>query len=100
MKIETESDLLPQEKAFKEKIESLDIKINSKPVQAVDALNLIKYTIENNLPFERKTYTNIKNWVSCSGDNVSFKDGLSTYPTILSIYKDGKYYPVKESEEK
>ena len=100
MKIETESDLLPEEKAFKEKIESLGIKINSKPVQAVDTLNLIKYTIENNLPFERKTYTNIKNWISCSGDAVSFKDGLSTYPTILSVYKDGKYYPVKGSEEK
>ena len=96
MRIETESQLSAKEKAFKDKIESLGIKINSKPVQAVDTLSLIKYTLENNLPFERKTYENLKGWESSSGDTVSFKDGLSTYPTILSIYRDGKYYPVEE----
>ncbi len=96
MKIETESALSQKEKSFKEKIESLGIKINAKPVQTVDTLNLIKYTLENNLLFERKTYEDLNNWVSCSGDTVSFKNGLSTYPTILSIYRDGKYYPITE----
>ena len=97
MKIETETALSPKEQAFKNKIESQGIRINPKPIQAVDALKLIRYTLENNLPFERKTYENLKGWESSSGDIISFKNGLSTYPTILSIYRDGKYYPV-ESE--
>ena len=80
-------------------MESYGIEINPKPIQAIDTLSLIRYTLDNNLPFERKTYEDLKDWKSCSGDIVTFKNGLSTYPPILVIYKDGKYYPV-ESEAK
>ena len=99
MKIETEAKHSPKEEVLKNKVESYGIEINPKPIQAIDTLSLIKYTLDNNLPFERKTYENLKNWKSCSGDTITFKNGLSTYPTILVIYEDGKYYPV-ESEEK
>ena len=99
-KIETETNLAPKEKTFKEQLTALGLKLNFSHVQMADTLNMIKYTIENNLPFERKTYENMTGWTSCSGDDVSFKDGSSRYPTILVTYKDGKYYPVEESEEK
>ena len=94
MKIETEAKHSPEEEALKNKVESYGIEINPKPIQAIDTLSLIKYTLNNNLPFERNTYEDLTNWKSCSGDTIVFKNGLSTYPTILVIYKDNKYYVV------
>ena len=97
-KIETEADLSAYAKTFKEQMTALGLKVNQSHIQAADTLNLIKYTIDNNLPFDRKTYENLKGWDSASGDHVVFKDGQSSYPTILVIYKDGKYYPYTEEK--
>ena len=97
-KIETEADLSASAKTFKEQMTALGLKVNQSHLQAADTLNLIKYTIDKNLPFERATYENLQGWDSASGDHVVFKDGQSSYPTILVIYKDGKYYPYAEEK--
>ena len=98
MKSETEANLPPKDQAFKDQITALGFKLNCTHIQAVDTLNLIKYTIDNNLPFDRKTYENLKSWKSVFGDEITFKDGQSSYPNILVIYKDGKYYPYAEEK--
>ena len=91
-----ETELTTAQKNLKEELKKVDLRAYGLPIQTIDALNLIKYTIENNLPFERKTYENLKDWKSISGDPVSFKDGESSYRPYLVRYSDEKFYLLKE----
>ena len=94
-----ETELTTEQKNLKEELGKVGLRAYILPVQTIDALKLIKYTIENNLPFERKTYENLKNWKSISGDPVSFKDGESSYKPYLVRYSDEKFYLLDEEKQ-
>ena len=87
-----ETDLTKEQKDLKESFEREGLRAYVVLIQVIDALNLIKYTIENDLPFERKTYEDLRDWKNVAGDVVSFKDGESTYTPLLVKYFDGKFY--------
>ena len=61
-----------------------------------DTLDLIKYTMENNLPFNQETYAKMGKWKGVAGDVIFPGNGDSLYPFILVRYKDGKFIPVEE----
>ena len=66
-------------------------------IETVDTLDLIKYTLEHNLPFTQTTYQNLKTWDGISG-NIQFLpngDYLSSAYTMATI-KNGKIIPVTE----
>lgn len=64
--------------------------------ETYDALSLIQYTLDNNLPFAQDTYENIKNWKGIV-DTLKFK-GETAYGHVyvLAKAKDGKIVPVTE----
>ena len=83
---------------FQADLDSMNLSIFCTTIEAVDVLNLIQYTLANNLPFEQKTYENMKQWEGISG-TVTFSDkGDSSYQYLLVQHKDGKFVPVEESE--
>ena len=61
-----------------------------------DTLDLIKYTMENNLPFAQETYAKIGKWKGVAGDVIFPGKGDSLYPFVLVQYKNGEFIPVKE----
>ena len=63
--------------------------------QTLDALNLIKYTIENNLPFTQETYQKMGKWTGVAGDIVFSKNGNSTYPFHVVRFKDNNFETLK-----
>ena len=95
-----ETELPPEQQKLKEELEQAGLHAYIMPVQIIDTLNLIKYTINNNLPFERKTYEDLKEWKNVAGEIVTFKNGQSNYKPTLVKYFDGKFYLLHESEEK
>jgi hypothetical protein len=59
--------------------------------QTLDALNLIKYTIENDLLFTQDTYQKMEKWKGVAGDVVFSKDGNSAYPFHVVRFQDGGF---------
>ena len=90
-----ETELTAKQKDLKDELGKIGLRAYFLPIQTIDALSLIKYTIENNLPFDRKTYEDLKDWESISGDPLSFKNGQSSYRSYLVRYSDGKFVPVE-----
>ena len=74
-----------------------DKKIYFVLVESLDTLDLIRYTLEHNLPFEQATYENLKTWNGISGNIKFLKNGdyLSSAYTMATI-KDGKIMPIEE----
>ncbi|MBP5534342.1 MAG: ABC transporter substrate-binding protein [Alphaproteobacteria bacterium] len=66
-------------------------------VESLDTLDLIRYTLDHNLPFEQATYENLKTWNGISGNIKFLKNGdyLSSAYTMATI-KDGKIVPIEE----
>ena len=65
-------------------------------LEVADTLQLIQYTIDNNLPFSRKTYENIKDWKGVM-EGVSFhKEKAVGHRYIMTTFKNGKIVPVEE----
>ncbi|MBP5343949.1 MAG: ABC transporter substrate-binding protein [Alphaproteobacteria bacterium] len=66
-------------------------------VEAIDTLDLIAYTINNNLPFSQKTYEQMKKWNGIAGDVIFTGNGdasVSSYQ--LAKVKNGKIVPVEK----
>lgn len=76
-------------------LEQNGLYVNYQHATIVDALNIIQYTLENDLPFTQDTYTKMGKWSGVSG-NITFPgkgDGL--YSFIAVQYKDGEFVPVE-----
>ena len=65
------------------------------PIQVFDTMDLIKYTFDNNLPFNQDTYTKMGQWNGVSG-SVKLNNGDSFYSYVVAKIKDGKFVPVEE----
>ena len=66
-------------------------------IEAIEAIDLIQYTFENELPFTQETYQKIGVWHGDFAD-VVFKDGgqCSVPSYVLIQLQDGKIIPVEE----
>ena len=82
---------------FKEKLSKDGKKIYFVLIETMDTLDLIRYTLDNHLPFAQSTYENLKTWDGMSGviQFVGKGDYLSSAYTMATI-KDGKIVPVEE----
>ena len=88
-------DLNQLDSEFKQKLSAHNININFSTAELYDVLNIINYTLENNLPFNQETYTKMGKWKGVAGDVIFPGNGDSLYPFILVQYKDGKFVPVE-----
>jgi len=66
------------------------------PFQMFDTLNLIKYTMENNLSLNQETYTKMGKWKGVAGDVIFPGNGDSLYPFVLVQYKNGEFIPIEK----
>lgn len=80
----------------------LDAKLNEKGIipwytviQTLDALNLIQYTMQNNLPFTQETYQKMGKWTGVAGDVIFLGKGNSSYPFMMVRFKDKSFETVK-----
>ncbi|MBE6446547.1 MAG: amino acid ABC transporter substrate-binding protein [Alphaproteobacteria bacterium] len=94
-----EADIPQPEKVEKMRIElaKVDLPVYISVSEAIDTLDLIQYTLENNLPFSQETYTNLKKWNGLSG-NIHFPGKGETFVDfyILTQRRNGKFIPVTE----
>ena len=97
--LELENPQNEKQQQFINNVNTLGFNVFVTLIEAVDTMNLIKYTIENNLPFSQETYEKMKNWEGISGNIEFLPNGETAYQYILVRYQDGKFIPV-ESEEK
>ena len=99
--LNTDEQLSDGERKLKQEIDAIGIKTNYNiPTQTWDALNLIKYTIENKLPFDRKTYENLKDWKNVAGNINSFnKEQNKGCSLRLTRYQNGVFHLMKENTE-
>ena len=97
--LELENPQNEKQKQFIDDVNSLGFNVYFILIEAVDTMNLIKYTIENNLPFTQETYEKMKNWEGISGNIEFLPNGETAYQYVLIRHQDGKFIPV-ESEEK
>ena len=97
--LELENPQNEKQQEFINNVKALGFNVYFMLIEAVDAMNLIKYTIENNLPFSQETYEKMKNWEGISGNIEFLPNGETAYQYVLIRYQDGKFIPV-ESEEK
>ena len=83
--------------SFKNKLSQNGKKIWFVLIETIDTLDLIKYTLDNNLPFKQSTYEQLKTWDGISGaiQFVGKGDYLSSGYTMATI-KNGKIVPVEE----
>ena len=63
--------------------------------QTLDALNLIKYTMENNLLFTQETYQKMGKWTGVAGDVVFSENGNSSYPFMVVRFKDKSFETIR-----
>ena len=85
---------------FRQYLTSNDLATAYLTFETYDALSLIQYTLDHNLPFAQDTYENIKGWTGIV-DSLKFK-GETAYGHIyvLAMAKNGMIVPIAESEEK
>ena len=97
---ETDVKQADRVEALKNKLAQNGKKIYFVLIETLDTLDLIRYTLDNNLPFKQSTYENLKTWNGISG-TIQFvgKGNYLSSAYILAIIKDGKIIPI-ESEEK
>ena len=88
-----------KQQQFTSDVKNLGFNVYYILIEAVDAMNLIKYTIDNNLLFTQETYEKMKNWEGISGNIEFLPNGETAYQYVLIRHQDGKFIPV-ESEEK
>ena len=90
---------IPQPEKVKElrkKLETFGVPTYFLTVEAIDTLDLISYTIRNNLPFAQKTYEDMKKWKGVSGDVIFTGNGDASVSSYrLARVKNGKPVPVE-----
>ena len=99
LSLEAEGEKNPKQKQFQEDLSAMGLPIFSMLIEAKDVIDLIKYSMENNLPFTQETYEKMKNWTGMSGNIKFLPKGDTAYPYVLVEHQDGKFIPV-ESEAK
>ena len=60
-----------------------------------DTMNIIKYFVENNIPFTQEEFKKIGKWHGISDDVIFTEKGNSTYKFIMSVIKNGKFVPAE-----
>ncbi|MBP5534291.1 MAG: ABC transporter substrate-binding protein [Alphaproteobacteria bacterium] len=66
-------------------------------LEAFETLEIINYTLNNNLSFTQETYQNMGRWKGVSGDILFLKDGKCSIKSYVLIkVKDGQIVPLEE----
>ena len=94
--LEAESTKDEKQKQFQQDLNAMGFPIYYILIEAVDVMNLIKYTFENNLSFSQDTYEKMKNWEGISGNIEFLQKGNTAYQYILVQYRNGQFIPVKK----
>ena len=79
-----------------EELKKNGLEVYYMPFQMFDTLNLIKYTMENNLSLNQETYTKMGKWKGVAGDVIFPGNGDSLYPFVLVQYKNGEFIPIEK----
>ncbi|MBP5344244.1 MAG: ABC transporter substrate-binding protein [Alphaproteobacteria bacterium] len=93
---DTNATLAPKQQQIKSNLENKGLRPYILPIQIWDTLDLIQYTLKNDLPFSQETYTKMGKWNGISGEVIFPGEGHSLYPFVLVQYKDGEFVLLKE----
>ena len=97
--LEAEGPKSSTQKQFQEDLDFMGFPVYYMPIEAVDAMNLIKYTLENNMQFSQNSYEKIGSWEGISGSVEFLHNGNTVYKYILVQYKEGQFVPVESEVE-
>ena len=81
---------------LKKKLQENNLVLYHTLILSLDVLDLIQYTLKNNLPFSQDTYAEMGKWQGFSGEIPMYPHGDVEIPYQLGIIKNGKFYPVTE----
>ena len=66
-------------------------------LEAVDTLDLIKYFLDNKLPFSQDTFAKIREWDGVGGKMIFTGSGdAQAFSYVMAKIKEGKIIPVEK----
>ena len=100
MTIESDMPLPDKVKTMGELLKKENVPVYISVSEAVDILDVIQYTLENNLPFTQETYAKMGKWDGLAGTTYFPGNGQATVDFyILTRRQNHKFLPVIEKEE-
>ena len=82
---------------LKEKIAKNNIPMYFIVLEAVDTLDLIKYVLDNKLPFSQDTFAKIREWDGVGGKMIFTGNGdAQAFSYVMAKIKEGKIIPVEK----
>ncbi|MBP5344002.1 MAG: ABC transporter substrate-binding protein [Alphaproteobacteria bacterium] len=93
---DTNAKLDEKNQQVKDTLARVGLRAYTFPIQIWDTLDLIQYSLDNNLPLTQETYTKMGKWNGISGEVIFPGNGHSLYPFVLVQYKNGEFVPVEK----
>ena len=100
MTIESDMPLPDKVKMMGELLKKENVPVYISVSEAVDTLDMIQYTLENNLPFTQETYAKMGKWDGLAGTTYFPGNGQANVDFyILTRRQNHKFLPVMEKEK-